>query len=203
MTGRNKSSDAQLPENRKRFQGAFQQALCPIVHVCLLEGKESGSCTGNCPGAICPSLGKKERNHHPYIAPGISLPAVLHASLNYLKHSGIVERTHLRISESDTEQPVQPDTLAEEGELYETLVAVLEKLPVRTRVIFEKIRFEGKKYREVADELQISVKNRGSAYVGSPSLSSYCPPAFPDDFALLGFSLGWRILLTYYRVSGH
>ena len=84
--------------------------------------------------------------------------AVLHASLNYHKHNRIVDRTHLKILESGTELPVQPDALAEEEELYETLVSALEKFPERTRMIFKKIRFEGKKYREVADEMKISVK---------------------------------------------
>lgn len=84
--------------------------------------------------------------------------SVHHASLNYLKHNSIVERTHIHIAESSSEQPVQPDAIAEEGELYENLHSALNLLPERTRIIFEKVRFEGKKYREVADELNISVK---------------------------------------------
>ena len=38
------------------------------------------------------------------------------------------------------------------------LSEALDKLPENTRLIFEKNRFEGKKYTEIAEEQQISVK---------------------------------------------
>ena len=43
-------------------------------------------------------------------------------------------------------------------ELRAILAEALDKLPENTRVIFEKNRFEGKKYAEIAEEQQISVK---------------------------------------------
>jgi len=158
MTGRNKSSDAQLPENRKDFRELFNRHYVPLCMYAFSKVRNQEAAREIVQELFVHLWEKRKEIIIHTSLPAYLYRAVLHASLNYLKHSGIVERTHLRISESDTEQPVQPDALAEEGELYETLAAVLEKLPVRTRVIFEKIRFEGKKYREVADELQISVK---------------------------------------------
>ena len=43
-------------------------------------------------------------------------------------------------------------------ELRTMLAEALDKLPENTRLIFEKNRFEGKKYTEIAEEQQISVK---------------------------------------------
>lgn len=43
-------------------------------------------------------------------------------------------------------------------ELKAMLAKALEKLPENTRIIFEKNRFEGKRYAEIAEEQQISVK---------------------------------------------
>lgn len=43
-------------------------------------------------------------------------------------------------------------------ELRTMLSEALDKLPENTRLIFEKNRFEGKKYTEIAEEQQISVK---------------------------------------------
>ena len=43
-------------------------------------------------------------------------------------------------------------------ELRTMLAEALDKLPENTRLIFEKNRFEGKKYTEIAEEQQISFK---------------------------------------------
>ncbi|NLI24975.1 MAG: RNA polymerase sigma-70 factor [Bacteroidales bacterium] len=158
MTSQPKSPEASLPENRNDFRELFNRHYVPLCMYAFSKVRNQEAAR-----EIVQELFVHLWEKRNEITIHTSLSAylyrsVLHASLNYIKHNSIVERTHLKISESDTEQPVQPDALAEEGELYETLLSVLEKLPGRTRLIFEKIRFEGKKYREVADELKISVK---------------------------------------------
>ncbi|MDD2954141.1 MAG: RNA polymerase sigma-70 factor [Parabacteroides sp.] len=48
-------------------------------------------------------------------------------------------------------------TFSSEEEVERTIQAAIDKLPERCRQIFVKSRIEGKKYREIADELDLSV----------------------------------------------
>lgn len=50
------------------------------------------------------------------------------------------------------------ESIATLTELEDMVSSALEKLPENIRVIFEKSRFEGKTYREIAEESTISVK---------------------------------------------
>jgi len=158
MTSQPKSSEAQLPENRNDFRELFNRHYVPLCMYAFSKVRSQEAAREIVQELFVHLWEKRNEISIHTSLTAYLYRAVLHASLNYIKHNNIVERTHMKISESDTEQPVQPDALAEEGELYETLVSALQKLPERTRIIFEKIRFEGKKYREVADDLKISVK---------------------------------------------
>jgi RNA polymerase sigma-70 factor (ECF subfamily) len=88
------------------------------------------------------------------------LRAVKNQSLNQLAkkaRSGTVSLETLPladISYDPYEEEDQPDT----DELQQKLVTALESLPVQCRKIFELSRFEKKKYKEIAKELNISVK---------------------------------------------
>lgn len=44
-----------------------------------------------------------------------------------------------------------------EQELEEELLRRIEELPIESRIVFKKSRFEGKKYEEIATELEISI----------------------------------------------
>lgn len=158
MTSQPDLPDAQLPGSRNDFRKLFNRHYIPLCMYAFSKVKNQEAAREIVQELFVHLWEKRnEITIHTSLSAYL-YRAVLHASLNYLMHTSIVERTHLKISEADTEQPVRPDALAEEGELYETLLSALERLPERTRVIFEKIRFDGKKYREVADELKISVK---------------------------------------------
>lgn len=52
----------------------------------------------------------------------------------------------------------QPDTIAQYEEILNCVEKVVETLPNQCRKIFLMNRFEGKRYQEIADELDISVK---------------------------------------------
>jgi len=84
--------------------------------------------------------------------------SVHNACLNYLKHQNIVGRTRELVADSITYLPFQPDEFAEEAELQAALIKALDSMPEKTRQIFEMVRFDGKKYMEVAGALDISVK---------------------------------------------
>ncbi len=81
--------------------------------------------------------------------------AVRNACLNHLKHRKVVE-TYAR----ETTRVEMPDQAAvmEMDELQEKINEALDQLPEKRRQIFELSRFEGKKYHEIAEELDISIK---------------------------------------------
>lgn len=65
----------------------------------------------------------------------------------------------------------QPDQISQFEELYHDLEEAVNKLPLERRRIYLMQKFEGKKYREIADELHLSVKtvdvqlNRANQYI--------------------------------------
>jgi RNA polymerase sigma-70 factor, ECF subfamily len=61
-------------------------------------------------------------------------------------------------AESQLNAEDQSSAELEAGELHALLVCTLQRLPDRTREIFSLSRFEGLKYKEIADKLSISVK---------------------------------------------
>ena len=81
--------------------------------------------------------------------------AVRNACLNFIKHKKIQKRYEeheLRRSEGYETDFMELDELQEEIE------AGLAQLPEKCRRIFEMSRFEEKKYKEIADELGLSIK---------------------------------------------
>jgi RNA polymerase sigma-70 factor, ECF subfamily len=85
--------------------------------------------------------------------------SIRNKALKHLRHESIKIRyaTDVLESASPDDQIYQPD-IYELKELEKRIAAVLEKLPENCRLIFRMNRFEGLKYREIADKLSISVK---------------------------------------------
>ena len=81
--------------------------------------------------------------------------AVRNACLNHLRHQKVVE-THAKETAHGEHQ--NQEEFLEMDELREKIDQALEQLPDKRREIFELSRFEGKKYHEIAEELDISVK---------------------------------------------
>ncbi|MFY0600956.1 MAG: RNA polymerase sigma-70 factor [Cyclobacteriaceae bacterium] len=82
--------------------------------------------------------------------------AVRNASLNFLKHQKVekayAEEQFTRLDKSDETNHLELD------ELKEKISLALDKIPEKCREIFELSRFEGKRYKEIAEELNISLK---------------------------------------------
>jgi len=94
----------------------------------------------------------------------ISLKSYLYKSVQnscllLIQHEKVVEkyRTHIiYATKSDVQKT--PDKVLEAKELNESIKASMEQLPERCREIFYLNRFEGLKYREIAERLSISQK---------------------------------------------
>lgn len=83
--------------------------------------------------------------------------AVHNESLNYLKHQQVKQAYQTYAMKQGEE--IVPET---HSVTYKELVAKLEstmnELPEQCRTVFQMSRFEGLKYREIADKLNVSVK---------------------------------------------
>lgn len=82
---------------------------------------------------------------------------VKNRSLDYLRHKVVAEeyRQELTFKLSALEQLNY--TFTSEEDIEQAVTKAIDKLPERCREIFLKSRIEGMKYREIADELDISM----------------------------------------------
>ncbi len=81
--------------------------------------------------------------------------AVRNACLNHLRHQKVVQS---HANEIDEGAFASQEEFLEMDELQEKINQALDQLPEKRRQIFELSRFEDKKYHEIAEELDISVK---------------------------------------------
>lgn len=82
--------------------------------------------------------------------------AVRNTCFNLIKHQK-VRQAHAA-HELHTKSAHFEGKELEAQELGEAIRAAVDKLPERCRLIFEKCKYEEKKYREIAEEMDISVK---------------------------------------------
>jgi RNA polymerase sigma-70 factor (ECF subfamily) len=97
-------------------------------------------------------------------SPKLSLNAYLYQSirnnaLHYLEHLAI-RQTYAQqvVNEFQAENPVDIQEDVEMHDLNRIINATLQQMPERCSRVFRMNRFEGKKYREIAGILSISVK---------------------------------------------
>jgi len=80
--------------------------------------------------------------------------AVRNKSFNHLRD----QKKHLDIVDAETQESPEREDSIETKELAREIDYALNLLPERCREVFELSRFEGMKYGQIADELNISVK---------------------------------------------
>lgn len=83
--------------------------------------------------------------------------SVRNEAYNYLRLEFRKMET-LDAAESHKSAHQQPDNAAQYEEILSCIEMIVETLPNQCRKVFLMNRFEGKRYQEIADELQISVK---------------------------------------------
>jgi RNA polymerase sigma-70 factor (ECF subfamily) len=85
--------------------------------------------------------------------------SVMNNSLHYLKSRAVRDEYCQEVRKRvEGEQSVESEGGMIENELNEIILKTLQQMPERTARIFRMNRFEGKKYREIAEALSISVK---------------------------------------------
>jgi RNA polymerase sigma-70 factor (ECF subfamily) len=89
---------------------------------------------------------------------GYLFRAVYNKSMHYLEHQKVVNRHASKAATGVSIDTVDPVEVLKYKELHEKIATIIGKLPERCARIFCMSRFEGLKYAEIAEELQISVK---------------------------------------------
>lgn len=84
--------------------------------------------------------------------------AVRNQSLQYCEHMNVENRHRETVLKKKEAHEDSPHDKLEYKELETIINSTLKKLPERRFVIFRMHRMEGKKYREIADILSVSVK---------------------------------------------
>jgi RNA polymerase sigma-70 factor (ECF subfamily) len=84
--------------------------------------------------------------------------AVHNESLNYIKHQKVRSEHRLHVAYSMKDQADHANKKILNSELEKKLHEAMGELPEQCRTIFQLSRFEEMKYREIADQLDISVK---------------------------------------------
>lgn len=82
---------------------------------------------------------------------------VKNKSLDYLRHKTVEEEYKQEFMIKVYSLDSMNYTFSSDEDLEQVLVAAINKLPERCREIFLKSRMEGKKYREIAEEMNLSV----------------------------------------------
>ncbi|MEM6804582.1 MAG: RNA polymerase sigma-70 factor [Bacteroidota bacterium] len=83
--------------------------------------------------------------------------AVRNRCLNYIRDQKKYRSKVLDIEMADFEVAIEEDHFGEE-ELKQKIEAALSSLPEKCRLVFEMSRFQQMKYKEIAEELEISQK---------------------------------------------
>lgn len=82
--------------------------------------------------------------------------AVINQSINYVNRQKNLSLHHQRIAEEISQEHIE--NLIEDHALKEMLYQEIERLPAQCRKVFKMSRFQDLKYREIAEQLNLSEK---------------------------------------------
>lgn len=77
--------------------------------------------------------------------------------MDYLRHQVVADEFKQELSAKLSSLEVLNNTVGPDEDIERIIATAIDKLPERCREIFIKSRIEGRKYREIADELHLSV----------------------------------------------
>jgi RNA polymerase sigma-70 factor, ECF subfamily len=89
---------------------------------------------------------------------GYLFRSVYNRCIHHIDHKKIVAKHEAEMALTGDQSPVTPLQEIQYKELQELIAGTLEKLPGKCGEIFYLNRFEGLKYREIAERLSVSVK---------------------------------------------
>lgn len=84
--------------------------------------------------------------------------SVRNNALHYLKHRAVEQQYEGEMKNMATTTVLPETSLMQDDELNQLVEKALHEMPPRCSEVFKMSRFEGKKYREIAETMKISVK---------------------------------------------
>lgn len=148
-----KIQQGDVKEFEKLFQ-TYYEALCYYAFGIINDMDEAEEIVQN----LFVSYWKKRRKINiRTTAQAYLYQATRNSSLKHIRHRKVRRKyeQHLAL-EQNYEQSVQQSLEAKQ--LHQIISEAIESLPERSRIIFKLSRFEGLKYKEIAEELAISIK---------------------------------------------
>lgn len=160
MIGDGNSEDFALVKNGdiKTYEYIFKKyydRLCNYAHTLLKSKHESEEVVQQ---VFITIWNKREYIHIETSLQSYLYRAVHNSSLNKLKQEKIKTNHRSAIKyEMAANAEITSESVAKE-ELEKSLYAAVDRLPEQCRLTFQLSRFEGLKYQEIADEMNVSIK---------------------------------------------
>lgn len=142
--------------DEKVFESLFREFYAPLAAFAMKYVKDTEMAEEIVQELFSDMWAKTDRLHIKTSIRSYLFGAVRNACLNHIKHLKVeqkyADRTRLSTSQGEATDFLELD------ELKQKISVALDKIPEKCREIFELNRFEGKRYKEIADELNLSLK---------------------------------------------
>ena len=180
------------------FEGIFRELFQPLVHYAMRFLREVEASEEVVQDAFFAVWEKRATLEIHTSIKSYLYRSVHNKCLNLIKHIGIREEYKSWNEQTREAQEVMVADELGKSELEQRIHTAIEALPTERQKIFRMSRFEGLKYQEIADQLNISVKTvenqMGKALKAlRGSLADYLPLLLITIYTLmqLFFKNGW------------
>ena len=146
-----------LSGDEKTFECVYKYFLKPLHLYAITMLKDEDIAKGMVQNIFLKLWERKETLNFSGSLQAYLYGAVYHECLNYIRHEK-VKGSHRDHIANTMNNKTASDNGMELTDLKEKLQQALNELPEKCRTIFQLSRFEDLKYREIADQLGISVK---------------------------------------------
>lgn len=176
------------------FEGVFRELFQPLVHYAMRFLEESEASEEVVQDAFFAVWEKRETLDIHTSLKSYLYRSVHNKCLNLIKHISIREDYKAWNEVEREEQEAHFEGEMGKSELEQRIQTAIEALPPERQKVFRMSRFEGLKYQEIADQLNISVKTvenqMGKALKAlRGSLADYLPALLAVVYTLMEFFL--------------
>lgn len=127
-------------------------------------------------------------------AEGYLVRATSNAALNYLESRKRIIPIDFAATSLQTD-PITPEKALAYSEFQEKVKTALDKLPPKCKAIFALSRFEGMKYKEIAEHLDISIKTvENQMGIALEKLREDLKPYLTKEFLPVAVGIGLSLL---------
>lgn len=152
ITGRIRKGDAQA------FESLFRSSYVSLVRYAKSMIKDHDSAEEVVQNLFFRLWQDREKLEIETSLNGYLFRSVHNRCIHFIEHKKVISRHQEEMSKKKSDAPEIPSEILSYKELQDKIARIIEKLPERCGTIFYMNRFEGLKYREIADKLSISVK---------------------------------------------